>query len=55
MSGIQPKIARHAKRQKDFIHTRKEEKRQQKDHKMTGMMELADKDSKIATIIMLKD
>lgn len=55
MSGIQPKIARHAKRQKDFIHTRKEEKRQQKDPKMTGMMELADKDSKIATIIMLKD
>lgn len=42
-------------RQKDFIHTRKEEKRQQKDPKMTGMMELADKDSKIATIIMLKD
>jgi len=26
MSGIQPKIARHAKRQKDLIHSRKEEK-----------------------------
>ena len=55
MSGIQPKIARHAKRQKDFIHTRKEEKRRQKDHKMTGMMELVDKDLKTGTANKFKD